>query len=87
VLARWNSDASWKKICGILVEASSGSKVTEWVVLGMGLNVNNRTPPGLSKASSLKTLAKREFDLQHVENIVLSELGYAYGKFLNGSGA
>ena len=38
---KWPNDvlASGRKLAGILAEASSGSAGTEWVVLGIGVNV------------------------------------------------
>jgi len=51
-----------RKVCGILIEASGGSRSVDWVVVGIGVNVNNRIPGGLAEAASLKSLAGRRFD-------------------------
>jgi len=82
VLARPRSgDSPWKKVCGILIEAS-GNEKTEWVVVGLGLNVNNRVPPRLNHASSLRQLADKTFDLGEAERSLAAALGSAYDSFL-----
>jgi len=58
---KWPNDilAKGKKLCGILTEViSSGNKV-EKVIVGIGLNVNNKTP---EIGISLKELAGKEID-------------------------
>jgi BirA family biotin operon repressor/biotin-[acetyl-CoA-carboxylase] ligase len=85
VLARPTSGTrSWKKVCGILIEASGGSSRTEWMVIGLGLNVNNHVPAKLSHAVSLRDLCGREFDLNAVLAQTLTELKSAYLSFSNG---
>ena len=48
-------DRPWKKLAGILIEARSGGRRVDWLVVGVGINVNNRLPGGLD-ATSLKRL-------------------------------
>lgn len=45
---KWPNDvwADGKKIAGLLVEMSSETDRVEWMVLGVGVNVNNRPPQG-----------------------------------------
>ena len=54
----WDKKArKWKKICGILLEASAAESTNEWVLVGVGVNINNRLPAALQKtAVSLKQL-------------------------------
>ena len=86
VLARPRSTSqSWKKVCGILIEASGGFDRTEWVVLGLGMNVNNPTPVGLPNAGSLKELCRRPLNVELVRTQVLMELRSAYQLFINRS--
>jgi BirA family biotin operon repressor/biotin-[acetyl-CoA-carboxylase] ligase len=68
----------FKKVCGILIEAASGSSVTEWLVIGVGINVNNRIPSHLLNAASLSGLCGREFDLHNLAIGVLSHLKTSY---------
>lgn len=53
-----------QKVCGILAEASGNSRGLDWLVLGIGINVNNS--PKLKKAASLKQLSARQYDLEEV---------------------
>src|SRR5439155_24709018 len=47
----------WKKLAGILTEMSGQMDRTDWVALGVGLNVNNTLPKDLSpRAVSLYAL-------------------------------
>jgi BirA family biotin operon repressor/biotin-[acetyl-CoA-carboxylase] ligase len=60
--------AIWKKVGGILTEMSGELDRARWVVVGMGINVNNTLPPSLrSSAASL-------LDLTHGRSITRSEI-------------
>lgn len=51
----------WKKICGILIETSAGESANQWVLVGVGVNVNNRLPAALKdSAVSVKKLLGQE---------------------------
>ncbi|MBI4377222.1 MAG: biotin--[acetyl-CoA-carboxylase] ligase [Elusimicrobia bacterium] len=69
-----------KKICGILAEASGGSRGVDWVVLGVGINVNNKVP-ALPEAASLKSVTGREWDLEQVLAAFLREFEARYASF------
>ena len=76
--------SSLKKICGILAEASGSSTRTEWVALGIGINVNNKLPKSLQKkAGSLAELAGREFEIPEILRAILGEFRKQYALFLN----
>ncbi len=80
---KWPNDvwANGKKICGILTEGRLG----EFVILGIGLNVNNEIPPGLEEtATSMKLLLGREVSLDGVLQALLKNLDRWYGLFLKG---
>lgn len=81
VLARPRAAAPWKKICGILIEASGDSTTTEWVIVGLGMNVNNTVSRQLTRAASLKSLTEKSYELHEVAGRLLSELSSAYKKF------
>ena len=55
-----------RKVCGILMEASGDTKRVHWVVLGIGVNVNNRLPAALREAATLSGLAGRRLDADRV---------------------
>ena len=60
---KWPNDV-WvgeKKVAGMLTEMSSEADRVHWLVLGVGLNVNNAPPPG---AASLKSLTGRPWRRQ-----------------------
>jgi BirA family biotin operon repressor/biotin-[acetyl-CoA-carboxylase] ligase len=57
VLAWDKKNKKWKKISGILIESSSEGACEDWVLVGVGVNVNNRLPASLKDtAVSLKQL-------------------------------
>ena len=57
----------WKKICGILIESSSEAEHMQWVLVGIGINVNNPLSPALQEsACSVKKLLGREVDPEWV---------------------
>jgi len=65
-----------RKICGILAEASGDSKKTDWVVLGVGINVNNK--PALASATSLKALDGKTRDVGKVLAKFMVEFQLSY---------
>jgi BirA family biotin operon repressor/biotin-[acetyl-CoA-carboxylase] ligase len=78
VLGR-NPSGKFRKICGILTEASGDSKKVHWLAAGIGVNVNNRLPKTLAEASSLAELTGRRFDLSDVLDAVLEGLRQKLG--------
>jgi len=60
VLAWDNKAHKWKKICGILIGTSAG-ETDHWMLVGVGVNVNNRLPAALKdSAVSAKKLVGAE---------------------------
>lgn len=82
--AKWRpfTRHGFKKVCGILLEASGDSHRTEWVVLGIGVNVNNPTAPGLPHAASLQELAGHPFEISEVLAKILAQLQKSYSENL-----
>lgn len=80
---KWPNDV-WvgnKKICGILTEGRLG----EFVILGIGLNVNNEIPEELKgSATSMRLILGREVDLEDVFKALLRNLDRWYGLLLSG---
>lgn len=68
------------KVCGILAEASGGSRVVDWLVLGVGMNVNNVTR-GVAGAASLKGLTGRAWDPAAILRLFLGKFAGAYRTF------
>ncbi len=48
-LAPKKPKSKFKKVCGILSEMSAESDKVNWLVTGIGINVNNKIPPALRK--------------------------------------
>lgn len=66
VLAAAPGSREYRKVCGVLIEASGCAHETEWVIVGIGVNVANRIPDSLPHASSLALLSREKFDLDAV---------------------
>ncbi len=62
----------WKKISGILIEAAGNETSLFWLVIGIGINVNNQ--PRLESATSLKILTGKEWELEKILTQVLKEM-------------
>ena len=72
------SDGKARKVCGILAEASGGSRRLDWVVVGVGVNVNNKVK--LPTAASLKGLTGREWVVAEVLRGFLDRFKRSYAK-------
>ena len=75
-------DGKARKICGILCEASGGSKKLDWLIVGFGVNVNNA--PALKRAVSLRAIVGRRTSVEAVLDVCLKRLSAARraGSFL-----
>jgi BirA family transcriptional regulator, biotin operon repressor / biotin---[acetyl-CoA-carboxylase] ligase len=85
VLVQGPNEQEFKKVCGILIEASGGAEHIDWIVLGIGLNVNNKVPKTLKDAASLAALSGREFDVEEVLRLVIASFIQKYQAFLTAS--
>lgn len=65
------ADGRRRKICGILIEARGDDEKIEWLVVGVGVNVNN--PPVLRRATSLAELLKRKTSLPILLREIIAE--------------
>lgn len=73
---------SWKKICGILIESSTEADKTQWLLVGVGVNVNNRLSPALAdKATGVKKLLGREIDPEWVLEETLEAFWTKYAQW------
>ncbi|MFA5139595.1 MAG: biotin--[acetyl-CoA-carboxylase] ligase [Elusimicrobiota bacterium] len=71
----------FKKICGILIEASGDTRKVDWVVIGIGVNVNNRVPKSLTEASSIAALTGLRLDPETVLKAVLCALRARFSRY------
>lgn len=65
-----------KKICGILSEASGSSRGLDWLVVGIGINVNNN--PSFKHAVSLKNLTHKSWNIPPLLKDVLAQFKTEY---------
>ena len=72
---KWSNDilAVNKKICGILIENSIKNNLIEKSIIGIGININQTYFEYLPKATSMKILMKKEFDIKQVLNIFIKK--------------
>ncbi len=79
---KWPNDVliNQKKVCGMLLESSSGESGIEKIVLGIGVNVNQQEFPRdlLTKATSLRNECGRTIDRTILVSIILEELENRY---------
>lgn len=81
VLAWDAKTKKWKKICGILIESSSGQTDTDWLTVGVGVNVFNPIPRHLKDiAVNLKQLGVDE-DPECVLGAVLDSFWQHYAQW------
>ncbi|MEM4567476.1 MAG: biotin--[acetyl-CoA-carboxylase] ligase [Sulfolobales archaeon] len=84
---KWPNDVvlSGRKLCGILCEGKFGGNVFDYILLGIGINVNNRLREDLKDtAISLKDYLGFEVDLQSLLTEVLKSFSNYYAALLTG---
>jgi BirA family transcriptional regulator, biotin operon repressor / biotin---[acetyl-CoA-carboxylase] ligase len=79
---KWPNDimAANFKIGGILIENILSNGAIAASIIGIGLNVNQLTFPGLPRAASLSSVTGRDFDLDEVLSLLLEELELGMNK-------
>lgn len=88
-LIRWPNDilVNNKKVCGILTEIEMKSSHLEYIVLGIGINVNTPAAKLPPEGSSLKEEAGREFSRIELARELLRRLDQEYSSFKDKGGA
>ncbi|USS40038.1 biotin--[acetyl-CoA-carboxylase] ligase [Thermococcus aggregans] len=84
---KWPNDVlvNEKKICGILAEGSFSEREVYYVILGIGINVNNPIPEELlSTSTSISKVLGVEIPIEDVFKILVERLEYWYKEFLHG---
>jgi BirA family transcriptional regulator, biotin operon repressor / biotin---[acetyl-CoA-carboxylase] ligase len=66
------------KLSGVLAEASGNGRSLDWLVVGVGVNVNNRPPKG---GTSLKVETGKALDVDRVLSEIVSRLNARYRRF------
>jgi BirA family biotin operon repressor/biotin-[acetyl-CoA-carboxylase] ligase len=77
VSIKWPNDilSGNKKICGVLIENSLKGTEISSSIIGIGLNVNQTSfPDSLKRASSLKLLSFKDFELDKLLESIVSKL-------------
>ena len=71
---KWPNDLYYKKkkLCGILTEIYSVGNKVEKIIVGMGINLNNKAP---EEGISLKDIKGKEIDIDDFLNKVLDNFG------------
>ena len=77
---KWPNDilSENKKICGILIENVIKQNNLSYSIIGIGLNVNQTEFKNLPRASSLKLISGKFFDLDEVANTIIENLKYYF---------
>ncbi|XOD67729.1 MAG: biotin--[acetyl-CoA-carboxylase] ligase [Flavobacteriales bacterium Tduv] len=85
VWIKWPNDIILmdKKICGILIENRVRKQELATSIIGIGLNVHQTHFNSFSKASSLKKLLGKEFDLQDLLIDIIGNIQNEYLLFKN----
>ncbi|KAA5824115.1 biotin--[acetyl-CoA-carboxylase] ligase [Algibacter amylolyticus] len=73
---KWPNDilSADKKICGVLIENVIKKNKINASIIGIGLNVNQTTFENLPKASSLKRITDKTFDVDEILKVMISNL-------------
>lgn len=81
VQLKWPNDVMLRrqKVAGCLAEARDGA-----IVLGIGVNVNQKREELPERAGSLRTLTGRDWDREELLQALLGHLGSRYGEWLEG---
>ena len=83
---KWPNDIilNKKKVCGILTEMALSGTGMKYVVIGVGINVNQKefVPELKDKATSLSLEFSQEFDRKNIISSVLEEFYKYYDGFL-----
>ncbi len=84
---KWPNDIilNDKKLAGILCEMSGDDEKIEYVILGVGVNVNNTLFPDEINtiATSLKLQNGKDYEITEIAAEILNELDLLYEEFLN----
>lgn len=66
-----------KKICGVLIESAVSSDKLEWLIVGVGVNLNNKVDKNLN-AANVKDLIKKEVNVFDFRGAFLKHFARKY---------
>jgi len=76
VLALQNN--TYKKIAGVLIETSSaGIDDMRWLIVGIGVNLNNK-PPKCLQAADVKTITGQTADINNFRDVLVKNFAHKY---------
>ena len=80
VAVKWPNDVlvEGRKVCGILTEMILVADKVDYVVVGVGLNVNTKEKELPRGGGSLASISKRTFDIEDLAHIILKRLDDGY---------
>lgn len=85
---KWPNDIliNYKKICGILTEAIFEGNNLQCVIIGIGININNKKFPNeiSNIATSLFLETNQIYNLDYILNEIIHSFDFFYQKFLEG---
>lgn len=83
---KWPNDilSEKNKICGILIENVIKNNKLSSCIIGVGLNINQTEFKNLPKASSLKSITGKHFDLDELLNKIINQLKQYFTRLDNG---
>jgi len=81
VSIKWPNDVflEGKKVCGILTEMSLAGDKVDYVVVGVGLNVNTAAKDLPKEGVSLAGAASKSFDIEDLAHILMKQIDKGYG--------
>ena len=82
---KWPNDilSETNKICGILIENVIKNNKLSSCIIGVGLNVNQTEFKNLPKASSLKSITGKHFNLDELLNNIINQLKHYFTRLDN----
>lgn len=85
VYIKWPNDVyvNDDKICGILLEGISSSNGIDVIVLGIGININQKSFPSDINATSMSLIKNKQYDLNELLDIYLNIFNEEINKMLN----
>lgn len=86
---KWPNDVliNGKKVCGILTEMNAEATRVRFIVVGIGINVNQASFPGALEAISLRQASGREWSRVELVAALLKSLDREYRELLQTRGA
>lgn len=86
ICIKWPNDilSHNQKICGVLIENVIKQGSVNASIIGIGINVNQILFENLPKASSLKSITGKTYDLDEILHAVIANLKYYFSKLQEG---